>query len=142
MRKEFGLALKDVNLSIMRVLQKRFIALGLDLTPTQGRIIFCLYDHSSEMCQKDLEKILRRNKSTLSSTLDSMERNGYILRREDSIDSRKNIIMLTDKSLEVVKVLNADKDYINSQISQGITDSEYEVFCKVLEKIEKNIEGM
>jgi len=142
MQKEMGLALKDVNLQIMKVLQKRFGVLGLDLTPAQGRIIFCINEHDNQICQKDLEKFVCRNKSTLSSILDNMEKNGYIIRCETSEDSRKKILKLAPKSLDAIKILEEDRRYINSLICQGITKDEYNTFYRVLDKIEKNLERM
>jgi len=140
MTNEIGLALKDVNLGIMRVLQKRFGALGVDLTPAQGRIIFCIYEHNGEICQKDLEKLVSRNKSTLSSILDNLEKNGYILRSESDSDSRKKVLKITKKSLNAIKILNDDRSYVNSLISQGITEEEYNTFYRVLKKINENLE--
>lgn len=135
-------SLRDIDLAFSRVLNNRFMHLGLDVTPVQSRIIICILEHDNLMCQKDLETLVSRNKSTLSSILDNLEKKGYVVRCEGENDSRKKMLTLTDKSLQAIKTLNDDKRIINELVSKGILDDEYNIFCGVLKKIKDNLEGM
>lgn len=142
MEKDFMTSLRDIDLAFARVLNNRFAKLGLDITPVQSRIIVCIFEHDNLMCQKDLEVLVSRNKSTLSSILDNLEKRGYVIRCEGKSDSRKKMLTLTDKSLQVIKTLNKDKEVINDLVSKGIKEDEYNTFCGVLKKIKNNLEGM
>lgn len=140
MNKQLGMKLLDLNKTLAKVLIKRFDELGLDITPVQSRIITAIYEHGNSICQKQLESKVFRNKSTLSSVLDNMEKNGYIKRIESESDSRKKLIVLTDKAYQIVDKLNEDRETLDKIMCEGISDSEYNSLCTILDKIKENLE--
>ena len=131
--------LQHTQLCIFNFFSKRYKSLGLNITPAQAKIIVSAYE-SGELCQRQLESFTTCNKSTLSSILDTMEKNGYIIRKESKVDCRKKIITLTDKSIKIVNILNDDRKKLLSEFSKDISDEEYRIFSDVLNKITKNIE--
>lgn len=135
--KDFFYDINDINLSIFKYVFKRHKKLGLGVTPVQSRIIMYIYENNGSIYQKDIESFISCNKSTLSAVLNTMEKNDLIVKEEAS---RKNIIKLTSKSLEIVDILKKDNIETRNIISQDISDNEYEIFRKVLNKIKNNIE--
>lgn len=135
--KDFFYDINDINLSIFKYVFKRHKKLGLGVTPVQSRIIMYIYENNGSIYQKDIESFISCNKSTLSAVLNTMEKNDLIVKEESS---RKNIIKLTSKSLEIVDILKKDNIETRNIISQDISDNEYEIFRKVLNKIKNNIE--
>lgn len=132
--------LKEVNISIFKAVSARYKNMGIEATPVQSRIIMFLYEDEELKCQKDIEKFISCNRSTISSTLDVMEKNGLILRVDSSIDFRKKNIMLTDKSIKIANILKNDKKKLDELLSLDISDEEYANFELTLDKIKKNIE--
>ena len=134
--------LKEVDLEIFKAVSARYKSLGLDVTPVQSRIIMFLYDSDALICQRDIEKFVSCNKSTMSAVLNTMEKNELIVRKGSSSDSRRKIIELTDKSVNVANILMNDKKKMSKILSAGITEEEYVIFTNILDKIKKNLERL
>ncbi len=134
------LELNEVNIGIFKKLSARYKELGLDVTPVHSRIIMFLYDSKMQICQRDIERFISCNKSTMSAVLNTMERNGLIVRVDSTEDSRMKIIELTDKSKKAAKVLREDKEKIDEILVSDISEEEFVKFSHILNKIKKNIE--
>ena len=135
--KDFFSDINDINLPIFKYVFKRHKKLGLGVTPVQSRIIMYIYENNGSIYQKDIESFISCNKSTLSAVLNTMKKNDLISKEESS---RKNIIKLTSKSLEIVDILKKDNNESKEIISNGISEDEYKIFKNVLDKIKNNIE--
>jgi len=138
--KSLMLELKEVNMKLFKAVAGRYKKLGLDITPVHSRIIMFLYDSDKEVCQKDIEKYVSCNKSTISAILNTMERNNLIKRIDSQKDSRCKVIILTDLSLSIAKCLRNDMKSINEVLKDNINVKEYDLFCQTLNKIKNNIE--
>lgn len=134
------LELNEVNLAIFKSIAARYKSLGLDVTPVHSRIVMFLYDNECEICQRDIEKFISCNKSTMSAVLNTMEKKGLIIRNGSDIDSRRKIIKLTEKSMHIANILRNDKEQIDKILSSNISDEECETFRLILNKIKSNIE--
>ena len=132
--------LRNVNLNIIRALAARYRKLNLDVTPLQGRIIMYIYNNKKDICQKDIEQSISCKKSTISTILKTMEKNKLIERIDSTSDLRRNVIRLTDLSIEIAKTLQNDMKKINKIIGENITNDEYIIFSNVLKKISDNLE--
>ncbi len=130
----------EVNMEIFKKVSARYKELGLDVTPVHSRIIMFLYDSDRLVCQKDIERFVSCNKSTMSSILNTMEKKDLIIRVDSSEDSRMKIIKLTDKSKKIADVLRNDKEKIDELLNLNISEEEYAEFNRILNKIRKNIE--
>lgn len=139
---EFSKTLKDLNLQLFKVVNKRHKELGIDLTPIQGTIILSIYENQETLCQKHLEKFVSCNKSTLSSVLDTMEKKNLIKRVSDSEDTRKKVIILTKSAEGLVEKIKEDKMIVEKGMLQGIEKEELEIFNTTLNKMLKNLERM
>ena len=134
------LDLKRVNGKIHKALTNSLKKYDLDVTPVQSRIIMFI-DENNEVTATDiLDKFNSINKSTLSEILNNLEKNGYISRREALNDSRKKLIVLTDKAKDVIKVLKKNFDDIAHRVLDNVSNEEYEVFSAILNKIERNVD--
>lgn len=132
--------LNEVNMGILKRIAARYKELGLDVTPVHSRIIMFLYDNDMQICQRDIERFISCNKSTMSAILNTMEKNDLIVRVDSSEDSRMKIIKLTDKSKKIADILRKDKEKIDAALSMDISDEEFVSFSHILNKIRKNIE--
>lgn len=139
---EFSKTLKDLNIQIFKVINKRHKELGIDITPIQGTIIRAIYENKEALCQKNLEAFVSCNKSTLSSILDTMKKKDLIERKNDNQDTRKKNIVLTKKSKNLITMLEEDRNLLEKRLFQGIGEEELKIFNITLNKIVKNLERM
>lgn len=132
--------IKKVNGDMFRGISNRYKRLNVEITPVQAKILLSLYRSDKLLCQKDLEKPLSCNKSTLSSVISTMEKNDLLSRQVSENDSRINYLVLTNKGLKMIDFLKEDRAYTEEILTEGITEFEYTTFMQVVGKIRKNIE--
>ena len=132
--------IKVIDGDIFRAICNRYKRMNVDITPMHAKIIMSIYNNEELLCQKDLESSMSCNKSTMSSIVSTMEKNGLLIRQTSEQDSRINFLVLTDKGLEMVAFLKKDRNYTEKIMMDGITDNEYLIFTQVVDKIRKNLE--
>lgn len=116
---------------------------GYGLTGMQFAIVSFIAKESTErdVFQKDLEQKFDIRKSTVTGILNTMERDGLLLRETVPYDARLRKMMLTDKALQAKKNSEQVIDTVENQLSKGLTEEEIATFLTILEKISKNAEG-
>lgn len=130
--------INELDLFFFKVMANRYKK--LDITPVQSRIIMVIASKKDGMYQKEIEDFIPCNKSTLSAILNTMEKNKLIKRVDSEIDSRRKVIILTDKALEIVRYLKEDKKVLDHILLDNITDEEYRLFSDILHKLRDNME--
>ena len=113
------------------------------LTGMQFAIVSYLAKESAErdVFQKDLEQKFDIRKSTVTGILNTMERDGLLLRETVPYDARLRKMILTDKALQAKINTEQVIDSVESQLSKGLTEEEITTFLNILEKISKNAES-
>ena len=114
-----------------------------DLTGMQFAIVSYIAKESAtrDVFQKDLEQKFDIRKSTVTGILNTMERDGLLLRETVPYDARLRKMILTDKALQAKKNSEQVIDTVENQLSKGLTEEEIATFLTILEKISKNAEG-
>lgn len=132
--------IKVIDGDIFRAICNRYKRMNVDITPMHAKIIMTIYKSREPLCQKDLEVSMSCNKSTMSSIVSTMEKNGLLTRENSKHDSRINYLILTDKGLDMVEFLKKDRKLMDSVMLDGISDEECIVFSQIVDKIRKNLE--
>ncbi|MDB6352841.1 MarR family transcriptional regulator [Trichococcus sp. K1Tr] len=116
---------------------------GYGLTGMQFAIVSYIAKESAErdVFQKDLEQKFDIRKSTVTGILNTMERDGLLLRETVPYDARLRKMMLTDKALQAKKNSEQVIETVENQLSKGLTEEEIATFLTILEKISKNAES-
>ena len=116
---------------------------GYGLTGMQFAIVSYIAKESTErdVFQKDLEQKFDIRKSTVTGILNTMERDGLLLRETVPYDARLRKMILTDKALQAKNNSEQVIDTVENQLSKGLTEEEIATFLTILEKISKNAEG-
>ena len=133
---------KLFKIEILRrwLLQPQFIALGLTVGEGQPRILKALYTKGS-MMQRELADICLIDTTTISRTLDKMERAGLIKRTSKPNCRRSWLIELTPdgrrKAENVIDIFKTTDD----TFCKGLSNEELEYLINILDKIEVNLEG-
>ena len=131
--------IKELDISIGKALIEK-AKKDLGINQTQMIILMYLVKHKNEnVCQKDLEIETHLKKASITGTLDSLEDKGIIVRKQDNEDKRKNIILLSEKTLEIKDEVSKKYREIETNLRKTITSEELEVFFRVIDKMNKNM---
>lgn len=111
------------------------------LSSTQLLIMDYVLEHKDKVIlQKDLEDILKLTRATVSSVLGTLERYGIIERMVDELDTRTKKIVLTPKAMSFYEYGKDKMKFIEDKVVEGISKDELDIFFKVVDKMNINIE--
>ncbi|UHJ62109.1 MarR family winged helix-turn-helix transcriptional regulator [Vibrio furnissii] len=121
-----GLASRLFN----RLLTQRFKQASIDMTAEQWGVILVLKNHESKnnepMTQSQISELLYLEKSSVSRSIDGLEKRGWIERRRSPSDSRSKFVSLTQQSLAVVERCSEIAATVLADAQQGIEEAELE----------------
>lgn len=111
------------------------------VTSVQGRIFGFLYHQSDkkDIFQKDIEEELDIRRSSVTSVLQLMEKNGYIKRVSVCEDARLKKIVLTEKGLEIHRnVYNCILE-IEKSLREELSNAEMNMLVDLIDRLSKKI---
>lgn len=89
--------------------------------------------------QREIAEHFEISAAAVAVTLKKLEINKYIIRKSDETDTRINRITLTPKGEKMIKHTRELFNEIDRDMFEGITESELEVFDRVLERLAENL---
>lgn len=112
------------------------------VTRVEGRFLGFIGDHQEDgVISSDLVKHFQLKKSTVSETLSSLERKGFIYFERSKKDARKKGIVLADKGIEHEKNAAPIIAEFDAILDDVLTPSEQEAFDKACDKLLAAIEA-
>lgn len=142
--KEIPVAVRIHHLDrrISRILEKKVREAGFDeVTLMHGWIIRYLYvNRDQAVFQKDIEKHCCVGRSTVTNVIQLMEKKGLIRRESVENDARLKKVLLTDKGYKHRAVVEGTLQQLNDALMKEISETDMEVFLRVLHQIERNME--
>ena len=128
----------DIEMLRRRLIRPYFIELGLTVGQGQPRILKELREHGI-MNQKELADACLMDVTTMSRTLDRMEKDGLLKRENNPASRRSWNVLLTDcgheKADEVIKIFNK----VDDVIFNGFSEEEVQSLSVMAGKVEKNL---
>ena len=118
-------------------LQESLNELDLGLTKEQVIVLKRLHDQDG-MNQNELAFITLRNKSSLTRLLTNMERNGYLVREQSTIDKRIKHVFLTQSGKDTFLKIRPVLKNVMTTIEQDVTEHEKAQIITILKKIQHN----
>ncbi|MBQ8603605.1 MAG: MarR family transcriptional regulator [Oscillospiraceae bacterium] len=116
-----------------------------DLSGMQARILgfvdICNRQGKS-VYQKDIETEFRIRRSSVTSVLNTMEKNGYILRRTAHSDARLKEIILTEKAIRINDERHGLINAFESSLLAGMSQEDISKLNSLLNKINENLERL
>jgi DNA-binding MarR family transcriptional regulator len=111
------------------------------VTGVQGRILGFISVKSKErdIFQKDIEEELDIRRSSVTSVLQLMEKNGYVERVSVSKDARLKKIILTEKGLEIHKNVFNFIVRIEKTLRDELSDDEAKILINLIDRLSKKI---
>ncbi|WP_282175948.1 MarR family winged helix-turn-helix transcriptional regulator [Vibrio nereis] len=129
-----GLASRLFN----RLLTIRFKDAGIDMTAEQWGVIVVL-KNSEPMTQSQIGELLYLEKSSVSRSIDGLEKRGWIERQRSPYDSRSKIVLLTEKSRCVVEQCEAIATSVLYDAQQDTNEIELQTSKQNLSKVITNL---
>lgn len=136
---------KVPELGLMGIVMHRVInrAKGMyqefDLNASQAGILFSLHQ-SSAMSQKELAESLNMTPPSITSTIQKMEKGGYIRRKADEKDQRVLRLSLTEKGESCIQSVKQVAEQMRRLIFYEMSEEEIQQFRKFLLRINENLE--
>lgn len=107
---------------------------AIGLHHAQGMILFHLWREDGT-AQNVLAQALHITPPTATSTLQRMERDGWIERRRDAGDQRVVRVYLTDKALALRTEARVSFQELDKELTSALTDEERDLFIASLVKV-------
>ncbi len=141
-KRRIGFEIRNLNNLIKRDIEKTHPTELDRAKGVHGLAIRYFYENSDkEIFQKDFEEFFSIRRSTATQILQLMEKNGLIIRENCANDGRKKRIILTERAVEIHKLIVNDIEKRENRMKQGISEKELESFYKTLDKIKANLEA-
>lgn len=131
--------LRKIENSLNRIFGS--VALKYGLTGKQFFILGFVLKQSKkgEITQKDIENFGNVRKSSVSSIISNLEKNGFIVRKPSEKDSRVNIILPTEKAYEIERKINAKKKKVENEIFSCFSEEEIKQCGELLSELQNKI---
>lgn len=140
MKKSIYFQLKDLEISIIRLLFNTTKNKTKPPTITQARILDYILDHREDnIYQKDLEKVLNLRRATVSEVLKTMEKKGLIIRETNPNDARSKKIILLEPDDKKHYLIKSNIKKLEEVLCENISKEELESFSLTLEKMQTNL---
>ena len=88
--------------------------------------------------QKDIEAEFKIRRSSVSSVLDTMEKNGYVIRKQTQQDARLKQLVLTEKAKEMSQQHREAIDRFEKNLVKNMSVQETETLKYLLNKVLEN----
>ncbi len=138
--------LKDIpSLGVMgivlhKVMQKaKTLYKEFDLNRSQASILFTLHNRDA-MSQKELASSLNVTPPSITSSIQKMEKDGYLTRHQDEADQRVMRLTLTEKGRECVAGAVSVASQMDELMFRGMNTEEKLLFRRLLMQIYENLE--
>lgn len=127
-----------------RVLRRHFLGLaarkGLDLTQEQWFVLNKLVERDGRS-QVELCEALFGDRPNLTRMLAGMEARGWVARRGDAEDARRNLVTLTPEGRRVHDVFAEGVAEERARLVAGISPEDLAAALRVLDRVDENLGG-
>lgn len=137
-QREGGFLVTQIHHLGRRVFTELMKKHDIEIGPGQGRILFALLQKDG-VPMKELSKRTLLRKSTMSELLDNLERAGYVERVQSTVDRRKTLIQLTDKTRRFQNTYIKLSAEMTKIFYRGFVPEEIDTFESFLRRILANL---
>ncbi len=153
--KERGAEEMDSNNAVVDVVRKlvkvdrlhhscvdaRIDALGLSIHRNQHITLMFIAKKGMVASQKEIAENFGISAAAVANTLKALEKGGYIERKSDDDDTRRNLVSVTEKGMEIIELSRREFRRVDDAASKGLTAEEIKALNSALDKITANLSG-
>lgn len=142
MKEQIGLKIRTLSHMIRREVDERISSsVPGEITGVQGFVIKYLYSNRNrDIFQRDLEKQFNLRRSSITSVLNNLEKNGFVRREEVNNDKRLKKVVLTEKGIKHQDMIDKIIFDFENQLQKDLSEEEINQLFALLTKLENNIE--
>ena len=144
--REIGYEIRVLNNTIRNSINSMKLNKAIESNPHTTRlhawVIGFVFHSKNPVYQKDIETEFQIKRSTASTLLASMEKNGLITRRSVDHDARLKQVLLTDKARKMHESFLVTAKKVEENLARGLSDEELRNFFSTLDKISDNARNM
>lgn len=140
--RHIGKTLRILSNLVRRKIESKLNQRGIDLTSSQARIIGFVFHQSQirNVYQRDIEVEFDIRRSSVTNTLQLLEKNGYILRVNVDEDARLKKILLTEKGIGIHDMLRECVFEIEGALNSVFTIEELNELFYLFDKLHTVLE--
>ncbi len=138
---DIGFLITNISYAVRQYFDKCFS--DYDVTYPQSRVLTRLFRQlgREDVNQRDLEYALGIKASSVSSLVRNLEQKGFIRCERLPQDTRNKRVILTEKGMEVQKVLADARNQAEENMVKGLTEEQQELLRACLRQVLNNLEG-
>jgi Transcriptional regulators len=139
--------MKVLKLPLYSFILKKYNSMFDDLskeykiTQAEIDILAFLYNNPEYKYAQQLVDVRGISKAQVSIAIEKLVKKGLLIRKADSQNRRCNILLLTNKSDEIISKIRKIQNQFNGISKKEISEEEMEIFNKVLVQIYINLGG-
>ena len=103
---------------------------------------FMAIEYSDGMTQEELTAMISVDKAATTRAVCSLEAKGYLIRKQDTKDHRKNLIYPTEKTHELYPKIHETLLALNDRITEGLSKEEQDTVCRSMFLMVQNFQKM
>lgn len=130
---------QTLSVNVRHYMHKHIAILDLDITYEMVKVLFILEEHKF-LNQQQIADLTLKNKASLTSLIDNMEKRELVIRTEDIGDRRNKIITLTNNGKETLITVKPVLKNLFEELYQDISNEEIEIMNNVISKMSKVVE--
>ena len=111
-----------------------------EVTSPQFAVLLALDSHP-DADQRTIGRAASLDRSTVADVVDRMARRGYIERRRDPVDQRRNLLCLSNAGRELLQELIGRARAMNQNLLETLDETARAEFLRLLTKFVSLIEG-
>lgn len=105
-------------------------------------ILSLIYFQDGQLTQNALANILGKDKSAMVSIINLLTAKGFVYRENNPNDRRQQLLRVTEKAKLAVPQIVETFENINTDITEGISPDEMQVFESVLSRMHNNLKPL
>jgi len=123
------------------LIEEELSAKGFDgVLPSHGNILGFLYKKMEPVPINTIVEYVGKAKSTVTSNLQTLEKNGYIRKSRNENDSRSTLISLSEKGIRLMPVFFGISHKLLSKLYGNIEIEDKRLLVDLLGRVENNLE--
>ncbi|MDR3061191.1 MAG: MarR family transcriptional regulator [Dysgonamonadaceae bacterium] len=134
----FSIMVGKVSMAINRKLYRDFKSAGLEFTPEQWTVLYCLWNKDG-VTQQELCNRTFKDKPSMTRLIDNLEKQNYVVRIADVSDRRTNMIYLTHLGKESRDLANEVVLKAMSEAFESVPKEESELAKQILNIVFENL---
>ena len=98
-------------------------------------IILKAIEENAEIIPTQLAEILEKDKTTVTRLIDTMVKNGFIIRKHNRADRRSHKLLYSEKAQQVMDEIRPKTDAVIGKIRARFEPEELQCFLKILTEL-------